>query len=307
MRKLTRFDDLERARTVQEALRADDIASELRSGPDHVHALWILSEEQLPAARQLLEEYLADPTAPRFASAQSTVRAKSTPPPPPPAPRPRARAPRARQPFAARVSSAPVTHVIVAASLLATLWSELGASHDAVRLLSIASYRYDDGLLRWPGYQELLHGQLWRLFTPIFLHFGVFHLLFNAFWMLDLGAAVERFQGSLRFVAFVSFCAAASNLAQLELGGTPNFGGLSGIVYALVGYVWARGRFDPLAGIGVPPQLVRFFVVWMLLGFTGLLDRLVGPMANYCHGGGFVSGALYGYFAARHATRHLRG
>src|SRR6185436_14816272 len=141
----------------------------------------------------------------------------------------------------------------------------------------IASYeRVAGGFLRWHGYDEILHGQVWRLFTPILIHFGVFHLLFNVMWMLDLGAAVERFQGSRQFAAFILFCAAVSNLAQFAIGNAPNFGGLSGIVYAFVGYVWARGRFDPGSGIAIRQQLVTFFIFWLVLGFTGLLDRLVG-------------------------------
>jgi GlpG protein len=123
--------------------------------------------------------------------------------------------------------------------------------------------------------------------------------------MLDLGAAIERFQGPWRYLGFVALCAVVSNVAQLELGGTPTFGGLSGIVYALVGYVWARGRFDPTAGIRVRPQLVTFLVFWLVLGFTGVLDSLVGRVANYCHLGGLISGAACGYVAARRAVRGL--
>jgi GlpG protein len=97
--------------------------------------------------------------------------------------------------------------------------------------------------------------------------------------------------------------AAISNLAQLYFGGGPNFGGLSGVIYALVGYLWARGRFDPRSGIALPNRMVGFFMVWLALGFTGLLTELVGRIANYCHLGGFAAGVLYGYIAARIAVR----
>lgn len=305
MRKLADFDAPERARILQEALRAEDIACELRRGPDDTYCVWILVEEQVPAARQLLQAFLENPDATRFSAPTTRARTAQAAPktPSPSGARPRAVA--ARVTLRVRIANAPATAIILVASTLATVLGALGRQQDVVQWLSIASYRHVDGFVRWRGYDDILHGQLWRLFTPMLLHFGFFHLVFNAFWLLDLGAAIERFQGTARFSLFIALCAAASNLAQFQFGGTPSFGGLSGVVYALVGYLWTRGRYDPLAGIGVPPQLVRFFGAWMLLGFTGLLDQLVGPMANYCHTGGFVSGALYGYLAAQRATRRL--
>jgi GlpG protein len=137
----------------------------------------------------------------------------------------------------------------------------------------------------------------------MFLHFGVFHLLFNSFWLHDLGGPTERFQGSFRYLAFVLWSAAVSNVAQFALGQGPTFGGLSGFVYALVGYLWVRGRVDPQSGIYLPGRFVAFAVGWMALGFVGIFDRYIGGMANYCHLGGFVAGIIWGYFAGLLARR----
>jgi membrane associated rhomboid family serine protease len=53
----------------------------------------------------------------------------------------------------------------------------------------------------------------------------------------------------------------------------------------------------------MPGSLVGFFVAWMALGFSGLLDGVMGAMANYCHLGGFLAGTAHGYVAALIARR----
>src|SRR5205814_225667 len=76
------------------------------------------------------------------------------------------------------------------------------------------------------------HGQLWRLITPIFLHFSILHLIFNLFWLRDLGAMIETRRGSWRLLAIVLAAAVVGNLAEYAWSG-PAFGGMSGVVYAL--------------------------------------------------------------------------
>jgi GlpG protein len=90
---------------------------------------------------------------------------------------------------------------------------------------------------------------------------------------------------------FVLVVAAASNLAEYSFGRTPRFGGMSGVVYALIGYAWIRGRFDPGAGIQLDRQNVIFALIWFVLCFTGLL----GPIANYAHGAGLLLGMAWAF------------
>jgi GlpG protein len=298
MRRLADFEDPDLAHAFSDVLAAANVSSELRPGPERSASVWVLAEDELRRAQQLLREFMAQPNAPEYEQARAVAQRKRE------AAQQaelasRVKVIQVRKPFRQRVLASPATYGSIAICLLVALITQLGSETSVVSQLSFASFERSGGYVRWNGLRDLMNGELWRLFTPIFLHFGPFHLLFNAFWLKDLGEPTERFQGSLRFVGFLLWSAAVSNCAQMMFGGGPTFGGMSGIVYALVGYLWSRGRADPASGIHLPGQLVAFFVAWMLLGFTGLLDGAIGPMANYCHFGGFVAGALYGFVAAR--------
>ena len=304
MRKLAMFDDPGVAEALREVLREAAIESELRPGPDAAHVVWIVTEHDLERARTLLDEFVAAPTDARYQDAYRAAEARQAlerAPAPDPAP---SGVP--RKSWRERAVQSPVTATLLVASIAVALVTQLGGRSDLVRYLTIVGFDRVDGYLRWGGYSDLMRGQLWRLFTPILIHFGTLHLLFNAFWLNDFAVPTERYQGSWRFLGFILFSAAVSNMAQLVFGQNPNFGGLSGIIYALVGYLWARGGADPNSGIHLPKQWVVFFVIWLVLGFTGLLDDLIGHVANFCHLGGFAAGALYGYIAALIATGRVR-
>ena len=141
-------------------------------------------------------------------------------------------------------------------------------------------------------------GQIWRLITPIFLHQGWIHLLFNMSWMYYLGAQIEMRRGTVRFGGLVLLFALASNVLQAVTVG-PSFLGMSGVVYGLFGYIWVK----ILAGLSNEYFLSDFTVFIMLfflvLGFVGALDSMVGGgVANGAHLGGLLAGMAMGYVPA---------
>ena len=151
-------------------------------------------------------------------------------------------------------------------------------------------FRYQDA-----AFEALLrHVEwVWRLVTPIFLHWGIIHIIFNMWWLRDLGSMIEARKNTWFLLLLVLVIAAVSNLAQYGYK-DPYFGGMSGVVYGLLGYIWMRSKHDPGCGLFLHSTTVTMMMVWFFLCFTGM----VGHIANTNHGVGLVTGMVWGYLAA---------
>ena len=134
---------------------------------------------------------------------------------------------------------APISGVLIGLSIVVAILSRLGADDGVLMHLFISTTGTESGLL-----PEVLHGQAWRLLTPIFIHFGFIHLLFNLLWLKDLGAMIERLGSPRLFLSLVVVIGIVSNVGQYLIYG-PFFGGMSGVVYGLLGFVWMKSKFDP--------------------------------------------------------------
>lgn len=178
----------------------------------------------------------------------------------------------------------PLTIVLIAVSVAVSFYSNFG---DAVARL-FPLFIAEPGSA---GFESVMSGQFWRLLTPIFIHFGFMHIIFNMMWMWDLGGLIERVKGVPVFVGFVVGVGIAANVAQYAIAGSPFFGGMSGVVYGLLGYVWISGKRNPQYGFGLHQQTAVMMFGWYVLCWTGLL----GPVANWAHTAGLVLGIAIGY------------
>lgn len=138
-----------------------------------------------------------------------------------------------------------------------------------------------------------------RMITPILLHGGILHLLFNMMWMWELGPRIERAQSSLVFAVTIVLIALVSNTVQYLFGGAPgfpsrNFGGMSGVVFGLFSYIWMWQLIDPRKGLALPRSLI-WFMIASLVVMTVLNLRII---ANEAHMGGFIAGIVFGAAAA---------
>jgi GlpG protein len=190
-----------------------------------------------------------------------------------------------------------VTLILIVACVAVFLWSGMGANTDKLLplFISLSPFASPDAL------SEVRGGEIWRLFTPAFIHFGVPHLLFNMLGMQSLGSAVEGQNGRRFYLILIACLALATNLAQYIWVG-PFFGGMSGVLYGLFSYIWLRSVCDPDSGFYMPRQTIVIALVWLLACFTGIL----GPIANMAHLTGLVLGALWGAVTGRLAAGRYR-
>ena len=143
-------------------------------------------------------------------------------------------------------------------------------------------------------------GQYWRLLSPMLVHFGILHLVFNLLWMWEFGRRIEQRFGQLVLLLVVVLSSVAANLLQYFMYGAGLFGGMSGVVFGLIGFamIWDKRRPDQTHGVA--PGIYIFMLIYLALGFTGAIDLLgLGNVANGAHLGGLLARALAGELAHR--------
>lgn len=263
--------------------------------------VWVVDDDDLDTARDKLESFRRNPSDPVYArsAAKAGEMRRQTEEE---EKRWQKQQRNLRTGFArGPITRAPATIAFIVISVGVALLTRLGTeSNDpAIGWLSFASYTEDGMRIRWYGLDDILSGQVWRIFTPMFIHYGFMHLLFNLFWLSDFGAQIESRKGTPFFLIMTLLIAGLSNALQYSVGG-PGFGGMSGVVYGLFGYLWMKMRYQPEEGLGVAPSTVTILLVWLVVCMTGLL----GPIANGAHIGGLVVGMAFG--AAPTGWRRLR-
>lgn len=139
-------------------------------------------------------------------------------------------------------------------------------------------------------FSSIKKGEVWRLVTPIFLHLGFMHLVFNMMWIWNFGSVIEDRIKTIRFVLLVVVIAILSNIAQTMFK-SPLFGGISGVNYGLFGFLWMKTLFDRSWSYKMPQLTTILFIAWFFICLSGQ----AGPVANWAHGVGLVVGVVIGY------------
>jgi GlpG protein len=138
----------------------------------------------------------------------------------------------------------------------------------------------------------------WRLITPTFLHFSLTHLIFNCLWIYILGSKIEIIDGKGIFLTLFLISGLSSNLGQYFITGDYLFGGLSGVVYGLLGYCFILDLDNRGQRYDLPIAIYIFMFIWLLIGFTGLLKIFgFGNVANIAHLVGMIAGFILGLIA----------
>ena len=186
---------------------------------------------------------------------------------------------------------------IIIFAVLFALISNFGSVIATIELLTFTNINVSNqGYISMFDFDQTfwIDNQWWRLITPIFIHFSFAHLAFNCLWIFILGEKIENTDGSLIFILLVIFSAILSNCLQYFWTETSLFGGLSGVIYGLIGFCMIVEFDSQYDRYKLPPALYLFMIVWLLLGFAGILDLFgFGSVANFAHLGGLISGILF--------------
>jgi GlpG protein len=296
MRHIGHLPNAKQGKAFGDFLVTKNIRNEIEAEADGSALIWIVEDDQLAEAKSWLAKFRADPNSAEFrgvaALAAKTRKAEAE----------------EQAKYQRRVRSRKslfvtfggygagiLTYALIGICLVAAFYTRLGENRDLLDKLFISDPNQPAAGFLPDVFQ---HGEFWRLLTPVFIHFGVLHLVFNMMWLYQLGSMIEARQSSLQLLLLVVVTGIISNLAQYIVAG-PQFGGMSGVVYALAGYVWIRGKYDRASGLVLPQQSITILLVWGAVCFTNML----GPVANYAHLGGLISGMAIGRISAYLAMR----
>ncbi len=177
----------------------------------------------------------------------------------------------------------PATIILVVLNALVFLAVEFtGFSQDTVHML-------DWGAAYTPCIVE--EEETYRIFTSMFLHFGIEHLINNMLVLFVLGSRLERVIGSLRFAVIYFLGGIAGNvvslLYDLRQGEAAVSAGASGAVFAVMGgmilvVLCNKGRLEDLS----MRQILVLAVFSLYFGFTS------SGVDNAAHLGGFLAGFI---------------
>ena len=187
---------------------------------------------------------------------------------------------------------------LIALACLVSFFSSFGSKLNLIEPIFFNKFLISFNQIQFYDFKitYLISNEWWRLITPMFIHFSPTHLIFNSLWIYILGKEIEQLDGKIIFIFLILFTSISSNYLQYSFSGPSLFGGLSGVVYGLLGYCFVSETFLRINKFSFPPAIYIFMFVWLLIGFTGFLDLLgFGKIANFAHLGGLLSGILSGY------------
>ncbi|KAF4559795.1 MULTISPECIES: rhomboid family intramembrane serine protease [Pseudomonas] len=183
----------------------------------------------------------------------------------------------------------------------------LGDNFTTISWFTFLDFRVQSDYLYFsPLAQSLDQGQWWRLVSPMLLHFGVLHLAMNSLWYWELGKRIELRQGPWALLGLTLLFSLVSNLAQHYSSGPSLFGGLSGVLYGLLGHIWLYQWLAPDRYFNLPKGVLVMMLIWLVVCLSGVIDTLgLGQIANAAHVGGLLIGCLTGLLGGALARRKL--
>lgn len=142
----------------------------------------------------------------------------------------------------------------------------------------------------------IANGDYWRLFTAMFLHIGILHLVVNSVGLLIFGRQVEQIYGSVRFTIIYVLAGLSGSVVSFLLSGIAVGAGASGAIFGVLAALAAFlvARRNVLGDYG--RQSLTGLL--MLVAFNLVFGFIQPGIDNWAHMGGFVGGFALGYVFA---------
>lgn len=209
--------------------------------------------------------------------------------------------------FVEQLRHSPMTALVLLATLIVGGLTLLGSNLDTMEWFSFLQYRVAGEYIQFtPLTESLAAGQWWRLVTPMLIHFGFLHIAMNGMWYWELGRRIEARQGGINLLGLTLLFSLVSNYAQYYYGGPGLFGGLSGVLYGLLGHCWIYQWLSPNPAYRLPRGVLVMMLVWLALCMSGLMSMIgFGEIANAAHVGGLLVGCLSGLLGGLYSRRKI--
>lgn len=314
------------ARTLTDWLMAEGIDAKFEQETNGFE-VWVKQEDLLDRAKIEFAQFQTDPLAARYAAAATRaaeIRKSKVE-------KQRQfernlRAPRAG--WSSSRSTLTLTLIVISGfiAVLTNFGRQPVNESPALKALAVTYVAPPDANQLWeqaggdPGslqlkFASLIRGEVWRLVTPIFLHFSPLHLVFNLIWLYQLGRLIESRYGAGALALLVITIGVCSNVGQVlvpeNLGGTQvNFfqnqllvqlGGMSGVIYGLFGFVWVKATIDPASRMQMGMSTIVVMIAWLFFCMSPAGEQIGGTggssfrVANWAHAIGLVCGMASAY------------
>lgn len=284
-------------------------------------AVWVRDEDQIPKAREALQHFQANPQDPKYRdaerSAEQVIRQQEEE-------RKKARGNvvemRGRWGTGgAIVRRCPLVLAIIGVCILVYLGTQHYLNSESSPAAADASgaglyfnLLFTDPRVAFTGgtfdaWASIRRFQVWRLVSPIFIHYSMSHLVFNMMLLFVLGGQIENRRGSRYMALLILVLAIAANLGQaleasLSGGDGFKFGGMSGVGYGIFGYLLVKVKFDNRDGYFLSQLTIILGLAWFVLclarSFPEMeptLGSFIPPIANSAHTVGFFTGMALAY------------
>lgn len=168
-----------------------------------------------------------------------------------------------------------------------------------------AEYMLEHGAMYVPYMME--GSEYYRLFTSMFLHFGIDHLANNMVMLAAIGWNLEYEIGKIKFLIIYLLSGLAGNIlsafGDIIIGEYAVSAGASGAVFGIIGallyvVIRNRGRIGTISGRG----LLLMIILSLYYGFTS------SGVDNLAHIGGLLAGFVLSVllYWKRHGKRRRK-